>query len=160
MAWTLEQKRRARFLAGQESYIQSCAFSGRAEAAKVAAVMGRLIVAKLRPAPNLMLTATFPDRFGSNNKRRWAVDEFLRRTMTKGSYVYAVELHKSGDAHAHAVGCEPGLRRLSLHDAWHWQTGGFMRVEEVKSTEDCVLYVAKYIAKGDQGELEFGGAVR
>ena len=159
--WTPErarQRRRQRWEADLTAYAESCEHTGRRLREKVHQATAEMIRERLQP--NIMATLTFPVDTRSPDRRRWYIGHFLRTWLRRGQYVYAVEPHKSGLLHAHAVANQPGLRRLSMHDAWHVETGGFALVEQVRDGEASIQhltgYILKYITRGDQGELEFG----
>lgn len=154
MAWSDEQKRRARFLAGQEAYARECAaMAGRS----VEEEWTRFVLEKMPPI-TFMGTFTFPEWQGAD-RRRWTLHHFLNAWCGTGHYLAAEEPHKSGKVHFHAVGAEH-LRHLSMHDAWRVETGGgYARIEKPRSAHDAVAYCVKYITKAyltGQGELRLG----
>lgn len=159
--WTPErarQQRRRRWQRDLTAYAASCEHTGKRLREKVHAATADMIRERLQP--NIMATLTFPASKKSADRRRWFAGNFLRTWLRRGQYVYTVEPHKSGLLHAHAVANEPGIRRLSMHDAWHVETGGFAFIEPVQdgeaATRHVTAYILKYITRGDQGELELG----
>lgn len=151
-------RRRLRWEADVKAYAESCEHTGRRLREKVHAATADMIRERLQP--NLMITLTFPAGVRHPDRRRWHMGNFLEECLPAGRYVYAVEAHRSGLLHGHGVAHEERIRRLSLHDAWHWRTGGFALVEQVRpgttGIEHVTAYILKYITRGDQGELEFG----
>lgn len=155
-------QRLRRFRQERERYIRNCAFTGEGMASTVRQLTAHKILEWLdHGRPWLMLTYTFPEQFGSDERRRFAVRDMTGRWIGKrgGKVVLGYERHRSGKLHAHALAEDPGIRRLSMMDAWTVETGGYMRCAVVQSREDAAAYVAKYIVKGEQGELEFLDAV-
>lgn len=149
-------ERRRKWKQRLERYIIDCAYSGAAQEEHVGTLTAQLISSRLDP--NLMITLTFPAQVGED-RRRFEVLGFLRKWLKSGRYAVAFERHRSGKLHAHAVAQEEGVRRLSMKDAWEVESGGWGRVELVQDRNAAVSYVAKYITKQDQGELEFGWGV-
>lgn len=73
------------------------------------------------------------------------------------TWVLAVERHKSGEIHLHALisGVGP-TRRLTWMDKWcdlDARSTGWARIRTVESNNAVARYVSKYVAKG--GELYF-----
>lgn len=65
----------------------------------------------------------------------------------------ALEYQKRGVIHFHAlVDGVQGLRRLSWMDRWYEVTGGYARIEQIKSFGAVAAYCAKYVTK--DGEIE------
>lgn len=65
-------------------------------------------------------------------------------------WVMAIERHKSGNPHVHAllIGTKD-LRRLFWMDSWLAMGGknGFARIEAIKKNESASFYVTKYVTK-------------
>lgn len=156
MAWTPEQKRRSRFVTERERYVRDCAYTGQGERSGVAFVTAAVITSYVRA--ELFGTLTFPATFGDDERRRSASRAHVGRWFPS-RWVMAYERHKSGLLHAHLVAADDGGRRRSFTDAWRIETGGFARLEAVRSAEQVTDYVAKYIVKGEQGELYFSPEV-
>lgn len=150
--WTPEQargRRRRRYVAELEDYVKLC---GLANEGTVQEAWTRLVLSKMPPI-TFMGLFTFPERFGSADRRRWTYYQFMEEWSGQGHYLAAEEPHQSGDIHFHAVGADH-LRHLSMHDAWEVATrcgpekrGGFARIEAPRSMEDAVGYCVKYVSK-------------
>lgn len=98
-------------------------------------------------------TLTWPVSVGEE-RRRWQAREFLRRDVG-GQWVLAWERHWDGRLHGHWIG-DREVRRLETMDRWTERTGGFARVEAVRSVYHAGLYLAKYLLKeGGGAEMEF-----
>lgn len=150
MGWTAKQHRRARYLKGLEDWVKSAALAGED---RVKEEWSRLVLAKMPPI-TFMGLFTFPERFGSADRRRWTYYQFMEEWSGQGNYLAAEEPHQKGDIHFHAVGADH-LRHLSMHDAWEVATrcgpekrGGFARIEAPRCMEDAVGYCVKYVSKG------------
>jgi hypothetical protein len=101
----------------------------------------------------LWITLTWPVTVGEE-RRRWQAVEFLRRWLKGGRWVLAWERHRDGRLHAHVLAEDPGVRRLSMVDAWEVESGGYARVEAVRNPMQAAAYLLKYVTKGEQVELD------
>ena len=77
------------------------------------------------------------------------------------TFVVAIEYHKSGQIHLHALIFGVGeTRRLTWMDHWHAldELAGFARIVAVGNNEAVSNYVTKYVTKG--GEVDLSGNLR
>jgi hypothetical protein len=75
--------------------------------------------------------------------------------------IVAVEQHKSGQIHLHALVAGVGdARRLTWMDTWQnmGRLAGHPRIYAVENNEAASRYVSKYVAKG--GDLYFSENLR
>jgi hypothetical protein len=101
----------------------------------------------------LWITLTWPTTVGED-RRRWQAVSFVRRWLRGAKWVLAWERHRDGRLHAHVLAEDPGVRRLSMMDAWEVESGGYARVEVLRSPMQAAGYLLKYVTKGgDQLEL-------
>lgn len=96
----------------------------------------------------------------------WETHVYGRQRKPAGhtlQWLYAMERHKSGNPHGHALVHFPqidlrGPEGKNIFDLCYWKdwtdaTGGFCRLELPRSQQHVVNYVSKYVVKG--GELEW-----
>lgn len=94
-------------------------------------------------------------RYWANKLSRSIYGNNFKRRGTGVRWVRALEHHKSGLLHFHAIVEGVGdTRRDHWKGQWH-ERWGFARIDQVRSSEAVRKYVSKYLAK--DGELDVGG---